>query len=183
MKIRFLILNILIVLMFISCEKEVYDNTVKGFSKLESDLVRKFGKNSYFTDFIINVDEQQKLEINLLVTNNPYNYQMDGWHYKEGSWTKVTKVYLELRNGDMKNYLYSINNEVNIVKLGFLVDTAFDYVLKNNFHDPKLRTIQIISPNKGRKSKRGYIIEFFLNNKKIKYYYNLNGDLIKEETL
>ncbi|TCI93139.1 hypothetical protein [Tenacibaculum sp. M341] len=181
MKIRFLILAILVCIALTSCEKEVYDNTINGFSQLESDLISKFGKKSYFTDFIINVNEQEKLEVNLLVTDNPYNYKMFGWNYKNGKWKKVTEVDLELENGDIKDYLYSIQDQVNIVKIGFLVEKTLSTIFNGDIGDLKLKRIEIISPNKGKKTKLGYIIECVSGEKKICDYYNLQGHLVKQE--
>ncbi len=183
MKIFFFSFYIFISFLFLSCEDSTYESSIEGFSKLESDLLIKFGKDSYFTDFIIKIDENEKLEVNLLVTDNPYSYKMSGWNYKNGVWNKITEVVLELRRGNIKNYLYSLQNEVNILKMGFLVEESLNYAFENNNKNIELNSIEILSPNKGGVSKRGYVVLLSSKSTKIKYHYNLEGYLIKEEVL
>ncbi len=183
MRIFLLPFYILIVVTFLSCEDSIYKSSIEGFSKLESDLLIKFGRDSYFTDVKINIDKNKKLEVSLLVTKNPYSYKMNGWSYKNGVWNKRTEVHLELRKGNIKNYLYSLQENVNIVKMGFLVEESLHYVLENDSIDIELKGIEVVSPNRGKRSKSGYVVYFSTKNTEIKHYYNLDGELVKEEIL
>ncbi len=183
MRVFFFSFFILFSFLFLSCEDNTYESSIEGFSKLESDLLIKFGKDSYFTDFIVKIDENEKLEVNLLVTDNPYSYKMSGWNYKNGEWNKITEVILELGKGDIKNYLYSLQDEINILKMGFLVEESLSYTFENNSKDIELNSIEILSPNKGGVSKRGYVVLLSSKNTKIKHHYNLEGALVKEEVL
>ncbi len=166
-----------------SCSTSVYDISVDGFNQLEQDLLKKFGHSSYFTDLTIRQDNEKQIEISLLVTSNPYTYKMEGWNYKNRDWQKVTEVDLELVKGDIINYLYTIDQEVSVIKMGYLIDLCIQKAKKNGERNIRFNRIDIISPNDGNKSKMGYSIYLTVDENKINYLYTLEGDLIRDPKL
>lgn len=165
---------------FSACEPDGYQNSIVGFQEIEKDLIEKFGIKSYYTDLSIVQNEHNKLEIKLLVTSNPHSYAMDGWNYKDGDWQKVSEVGLELDKGNIENYLYDLNKEVNIIKVGYLVSICIERAKEKGLKNPILDKIVITSPDDGNKSKMKYAIYLISDTKKINYLYSLEGDLIDQ---
>lgn len=168
---------------FSSCTKDIYDNSIQGFRQVETDLLEKFGQGSYFTDITIVQNKKQQLEINLLVTSNPYTYKMEGWNYKNGNWKKITEIDLELVKGNVIDYLYSINKEVNLIKIGHLVSLSTQRTKEKGHANVLLDRIIVLSPNDGNKSKMGYKIRLSSSSNTFDYIYNLQGDLLTVDIL
>ena len=183
MRIQYLLFFIGCLMLSISCKRDTYDNSIDGFSQLESDLIQRFGEGSYFTDITILQNNEEELEVDLLVTQNPYSYTMEGWNYKNGDWQKITEVDLELVRGDIVNYLYTINQEVSIVKMKFLIESCIKKAKEKGYTDIAFNKVIILSPNDGDKLKMGYYIQIIADNKKINYVYTLAGDLVKDNVL
>ncbi len=166
-----------------SCTKQEYNTSIQGFRQLEKDLKEKFGENAHYTDLTILQNTNKGLDINLLVTENPYSYKMDGWNYKNGDWQKITEVYLELNQGDITNYLYTLKQEVNIMKIAYIANLSIQRTEEKGLVNVSLNQIEVLSPNNGDKSKMGYMISLISKDKAVKYHYNLKGDLIEENVL
>ncbi|WP_344924475.1 hypothetical protein [Aquimarina addita] len=182
-QLKFIFIYLCIVVIITSCEKDSYRNSISGFQEIEKDLLEKFGEKSYYTDVTILQHPEYGMEINLLVTDNPYSFAMEGWNYKNGDWQMVSEVQLELGKGNIENYMYNLHSEVNIVKLGFLVNLCIERTKEDGFKNPIPTKISITSPNKGDKSRMNYVIRLEANNKKISYIYSLEGDLIDKYVL
>jgi len=184
MRIKYLLVYIVCCIgIFNSCTRDAHNISIDGFCELESDLIQKFGQKSYFTDLTIIQNDEQQMEVNLLVTNNPYTYKMEGWNYKNGDWEKITEVDLELLKGDIKNYLYTIEKEVNIIKIGYLIELCIQRTKEKGYQNVTFSKVDIVSPDDGNKLKMGYTIFLTADNDKINYLYSLEGDLIHNNVL
>ena len=166
-----------------SCNNNVYPSSIQGFETLEADIVHKFGNESYFTDFVITQNQEQELEVSFLQTYAPNSFEMVGWAVVNGTWEKVSEVSLELGGGDIKDYMYSMTNEVNIIKMGYLANLSIERAKDKGLKNISLDQVSVISPDDGDKSKMGYVIKLSSPTQNIQFLYNLKGDLIKKEIL
>ncbi len=182
MKLKFGVLFLLCIFTLQSCKQDNYIISVTDFNKIETDLTKKFGLNSYYTDLSIVFNKNIGYIINVVVTDKPESLQMKGWIKKGENWKHISEVSLELKKGKIEDYMFTLNKEVSMDMIENLVNVSIREIREEKVDEtPILGSVSITSPNDGDKSKMGYTIEIKTEiGEKFDFFYNLNGDLIKQ---
>lgn len=161
-----------------SCSNEDFTPNVNGFHKIEQDLKNEFGVNSYYTDFSVELNSEKEHVINVTVTKDPSSLQMKGFHNSNGDWEQISEVNLELKKGEIEDYMFTLNETLSITKMGTLVEKS----IKRLTQMKQLKNIifykaSVEAPSNGEKSEMLYHIQ--LKSKEDVYYnfrYDMKGD-------
>lgn len=169
-----LTLFILLTTVCFSCNKTTYINNDNVFLNLENDLKKKFGAESYYTDIIINLSNEKITNIDLIQTSNPESLKMEGWNYENKEWNMVSEVSLKLSKGQIRDYMFDLNNDVSLEKINQLKQNI---PVKEEFY---ISNIEILAPENGDKNSLIYNlkIQTIASKQEFAFKFNIQGDLI-----
>ena len=152
-----------------------------SFETLNDILSDKFGTDAYYKNVAITPVPKYGDIVNITVTSDPSSMQLEEWTYLKGSWEKKTIVTIEMEGeGSMKDFLYQLDNEVSISKLGELVELSKVSLTKEkNIENPALMTAMMNCPDYGGKENLEYQISITPEHggTSFNYHYDLNGEL------
>lgn len=168
---------VLTTLMLFSCGKTTYENNINGFVEIENDLKKKFGNNAFYTDITIELNGKNVTQIEVTQTQDPDLLKMQGWKHQKNTWKQFSEVNLELKTGEIKDYMFQLGNEINLTKVNQIKENI---PLKEPFY---LSKVKIISPNNGDTSKLQYQVQVRkkATDKKLKFNFDKDGYLIYQD--
>jgi len=179
MKLKIFTLFFICVTVLFSCKKKKEINLTDGYKNVQKKIIEKFGVDAHYTDISINKNKESEITIDLLITNNPGSYKMEGWSYSRDGWNQVSKVNLELSQGNIDNYMFQFNEEVSIIAAGRLIKLSIRKLKDKQAIKTTLKELKIISPHDGDKSKMKYEIKLESETNQIfSFSYDLSGKLM-----
>ncbi|WP_418510555.1 hypothetical protein [Corallibacter sp.] len=172
-------------LLFYSCRDNLSQQptTAKGFSVLEQHLKSKFGEDAYYTNLSVVHNSTIGNSLNVIVAENPESLKMEEWNMVKNDWQQNSDIAIEVPQGTKAtDYMYQLNNNINLTKLGGLVETSKLKLKKSkNLKNPKLSIASIKFPKNGDISKAEYLVtlEPEHGGTTFSFFYTLDGNLIK----
>jgi hypothetical protein len=143
-------------------------------------LKSKFGNDAFYTKLSIMYAEQVGTIISTTVTKDPSSLKMGDWSYSNNSWSQTADITLELSGGKAEDFMFNLNKEVNLSKLGELVENSIKKLKDEKDIDAAVLSIASISvPDDGNKSKMNYFIQLKPKNggTTFSFTYSLDGKL------
>lgn len=175
------LLAVLVTIFITSCGSDLSFDA-KGFEGVEENLKSKFGNDAFYTQLSIMYVEQVGTIITTTVTKDPSSLKMENWNFSNSSWSQTADVTLELSGGKAEDFMFNLNNEVDLSKLGELVESSIKKLKDEKDIDAAVLSIASISaPDDGNKSKTNYFIQLKPKNggTTFSFIYNLDGKLEK----
>ncbi|WP_249560305.1 hypothetical protein [Cellulophaga sp. 20_2_10] len=173
------ILPILLLFIFFSCKEKVYKANADGFIQIDEVLKKKFGKDALYTDIILQNYQEKGIQVDATVTNTPESLRMEGWSFKDNAWAQLSEISLKLEKGEIENYMFSLQKEIDISSIDGLVKRAIKTGNQNTSKKELiLHKIVISSPLDGNKSGLEYHIQLKskIDSTTYNYYYLANGE-------
>lgn len=154
-----------------------------GFGALEKKVKSKFGDKAFFTDLkIIHIDGIGNL-VSTIVTEDPESLKMEEWNLSQNKWKQTSEITLEVPEGTKAaDYMYQLGDEINLSKLGELVETSKEHLEKEKgLKKPAFENAFVKFPKNGDMSKAEYAVSLKPENggTTFSFYYKLNGELIE----
>jgi len=181
--IQYIFMTLSIFFMF-SCTNEDFTPDEKGFKKIEQDLKNKFGEDSFYTDLSIKYNHEEGNVIDVTVTKYPSSLKMKGFSNVAGDWEQISEVELELKKGEIEDYMFRLGREVSVTKIGNLVEKSMQYLTKDTqLQDITLSMASVASPVNGKKDEMLYHIELksLVDNTYYNFKYDMNGEFCSLE--
>lgn len=173
----YLLLSSLVLIMF-SC-KSGFEHNKAGFEKMNEELIHKFGADVYYTDLelVRNIGSDEAVLVT--ETSNPTSLKQEQWlRYSGGEWEKQADVSFTAEGADPKLFMFQLNKEVSLSKMGDLLQTSKDQLLKEkNIKEPALIAASIKSNNKMNSKETGIFYYLTLQDPASKMGYNFVYDL------
>ncbi len=182
MKIMKKLLLVVLITIFISSCNSKLSFDAKGFEGVEENLKSKFGDNAFYTELSITYVEQVGTIITTTVTKDPSSLKMESWNFSNSSWSQTADVTLELSGGKAQDFMFNLNEEVDLSKLGELVESSIKKLKEEkDISAVVLNITSIMAPDDGDKSKMNYFIQLKPENggTDFTFVYNLDGTLEK----
>ncbi|WP_160112062.1 hypothetical protein [Aquimarina sp. AU58] len=176
-----LLLVVLITIFISSCNSKLSFDA-KGFEGVEENLKGKFGDDAFYTELSITYVKQVGTIITTTVTKDPSSLKMESWNFSNSSWSQTADVTLELSGGKAQDFMFNLNEEVDLSKLGELVESSIKKLKEEKDIDAAVLNIaSIMAPNDGDKLKMNYFIQLKPENggTDFTFVYNLDGTLEK----
>ncbi|WP_299125916.1 hypothetical protein [uncultured Winogradskyella sp.] len=180
-----LLFVLLVIFKLVSCSGTTNNQpaTADGFSAIENELKNKFGDDAYYTDLSITYDKSIGNIIGVTVTEEPESLKMGQWNLSQDTWTQNSDITIEVPKGTKAaDYMFQLGKTISLSKLGGLVEQSVQKLKdEKDLKNPTLRTAALNYPDNGDISKAEYIINLKPENggTTFRFYYTLNGDLIK----
>lgn len=180
-KIKKLLLVVLITTLIASCNSKLSFDA-KGFEGVEENLKNKFGDDAFYTELSITYVKQVGTIITTTVTKDPSSLKMGSWNFSNSSWSQTADVTLELSGGKAQDFMFNLNEEVDLSKLGELIESSIKKLKEEKDISAAVLSIaSIMAPDDGDKSKMNYFIQLKPENggTDFTFVYNLDGTLEK----
>ncbi len=180
-KIEKLVFVVLVAIFISSCGNNLSFDA-EGFEGVEENLNSKFGNDAFYTELSIAYNKHAGAIISVTVTKNPSTLKMESWNFINSAWSQTADITLELSSGKAEDFMFNLNEEVDLGKLGELVEKSIKKLKdEKNIDDAVLSITSIMAPNDGDKSKMNYFIILKPKNGGTDFYftYNLDGTLEK----
>lgn len=161
-----------------SCNTESITPDEKGFTQIEKDLKNKFGENAFYTDFSLESKLSEGNVINVTVTKDPSSLKMKGYENIKGDWEQTSEVSLELEKGAIENYMFTLNNDVSIAKMGSLIEISSEKLKKEKgVADVSLVIASVEASVNGQKDEMTYCIKLKSeDNNHYSFSYDIDGE-------
>ncbi len=167
-----------VVLLSFACKSGLEHNKA-GFEKMSSELIGKFGADAYYTDLemVANIGSEEGVMVT--ETKDPASLKQEQWlRYGGGEWEKQADVSFTAEGGDPKLFMFQLNKEVSLSKMGDLLQTSKDQLLKEkNVTDPAVIQASVKSYNKMNSKETGIFYYITLRDKSSQKDYNFVYDL------
>ncbi|SDD85293.1 hypothetical protein [Riemerella columbipharyngis] len=154
----------------------------ESFKELKEELIKKFGKDAYYTSFTIANDKNATI-VSVTETDNPSSLKMAEWMKLNGVWKQNADVTLEVSEGSKaEDFMFQLDKTMNMELLGKLVDEAKQKVIsEKNIKEVNVKMVSFSAPDDGDFSHAQYyiIIEPKQGGTDFKFSYNLDGTLAK----
>lgn len=174
---RFLLLLPVILITF-SC-KSSFEYNKAGFEKMSGELIGKFGAEAYYTDLELIHNTGSDEAVMVTETNNPSSMKQEQWlRYSGGEWEKQADVSFTAEGANPKLFMFQLNKDASLSKMGDLLQTSKDELLKEkNIKEPVLTAASIRSNNKMNSKETGIFYYFTLHDPSAQKDYNFVYDL------
>jgi hypothetical protein len=177
---------LLVIFKIVSCSGSTNNQpaTVEGFKAIESELKDKFGQYAYYTDLTITRNESIGNIISITVTQAPESLKMGQWNLTQNTWKQNSDITIEVPEGTQAaDYMFQLGEVISLSKLGGLVEQSIQKLKdEKDLKNPTLSMASLNFPDNGDINKAEYLINIKPENDDttFRFYYKLNGDLIKK---
>ncbi|MEN7551296.1 hypothetical protein AAG747_25485 [Rapidithrix thailandica] len=152
--------------------------TKEGLKEFEEELISKFGKDAYFTDFGISHSQHGSVA-NVTVTSDPSSLKMGSWIYHKGLWEQTSDITLEIPDGaKAEDFMYT-HKELDFDQINELVEKSKTKVKEEKDMDVVVYTIYLSAPDDADFSRMRYSLDLRPENggTSFSFYYNMDGSL------
>jgi hypothetical protein len=164
-----------------SC-KSGFEHNKAGMEQLNAELKKEFGSEAWYTsielvnnggsDDVITVDE----------TKDPNSLKQEQWSQFHGFWEKKADITLSIQGAEPKSFMFQLDKEVSLAKLGELMETSAKQLKsEKNIDDAELVLAQIKASTKMNNKQDGLYYSLSLQSKKsgksYNFVYSIDGKL------
>lgn len=168
-------------LLLYSC-KSGFEHNKAGMEKLNAELKKEFGAEAWYTsielvnsggsDDIVTVDQ----------TKDPNSLKQEQWSQFHGFWEKKADITLSIQGAEPKSFMFQLDKEVSLAKLGELMEQSRKRLLdEKKVDDSQVVLAQIKASSKMNSKQEGLYYSISLQSKKgnksYNFVYNIDGNL------
>jgi hypothetical protein len=170
------------ILLTASC-KSGFEHSKAGMERLSEGLVAKFGAATYYTDIEFLSKPGSDDIVMVTETNEPASMKQEQWlQYSGGEWEKQADVHFTADGADPKAFMFQLNKEVSLSKMGDLLEAAKAQLLKDKQVKAPVFVSAVVKSNNKMNSKEGGIFYYIILNDNIgkrdyQFVYDLQGNL------
>ncbi len=182
-----LLFVLLVMIQVSSCGSSTQNQpaTSEGFKNIENELMTKFGRAAYYTDFTIAYNKSLGNIVSVTVTENPESLKMGQWNLTQDLWQQNSDITIDVPEGTQAaDYMFQLDGLVSLSKLGALVEQSSQKLKdEKQLENPILSIAGLNFPDTGDVSKAEYMINLQPEHggTTFSFFYTLNGDLIKTD--
>lgn len=166
--------------------KSGFEYNKTGFLKLNDELKKEFGKDTWYTDLQIVSNRGSDDAVLITETKDPASMKQEQWAQYHGTWEKQADVSFTSAREDPSAFMFQLDKEVSLSTLADLLEKS-KIELKDKQHiDSTLFVMAAIkSDNRMNTKKQG--IHYFItlrsaaDQKDYAFKYDLNGKAMETE--
>lgn len=149
--------------------------------QLNKELKEEFGEDTWYTSIRL-ADDGGDGQVIADLTKDPNTLQQERWVQSTGFWNKDANITLSVQGADPRSFMFRLDKEVSLPRLGNLIDQSRAYLRKErNVGDGMATLAQVESSNQMNTRAQGIHYNVVLHSKSTgkSYYftYKLNGSL------
>lgn len=176
-----LILALLICVCICSC-KSGFEYNRAGMEKLNGELKNEFGAETWYTSIVLENSGGSDDIVTIDETKDPNSRKQEQWSQFHGFWEKKADITLSIQGAEPKSFMFQLDKEVSLGKLGDLMEQSRKQVLAEQKIDDGLVTLaEIRASNKMNTKQDGMYYSIVVSSKKagksFNFVYDLNGKL------
>lgn len=170
-------------ILLFSC-KSGFEHSQAGMEQLNKELKEEFGAEAWYTsielenngggssDDIVTVDQ----------TSDPNSLKQEQWTQFHGFWEKKANITLSIKGAAPKSFMFQLDKEVSLPKLGALMEQARKTLeQENKITDAKVVVAQIKASNQMNTKEDGIYYSLSLKSKaagkSFLFVYDISGML------
>lgn len=168
------------VLLFTSCTKK-FSQDANGYVEIQKEIMAKFGNDAYFTNISVTYDKNVGDVIFVTVTDDPESMKMESWNYMKRKWEKVSDIVLELEEGNIRDFMYQLKDEYDLVRVGELVELSLLKIQEEEqIKDAVAKTVTLNAPDDTTSDETQIFIDIEPRSggTSFTFFYDLDGALI-----
>lgn len=154
----------------------------ESFSKLNTELTDKFGKDAYYTDFGVTNSDNGNI-VTVTQTDKPSSLKMAQWSNVNGDWKQSAEVSLEVSPGaKAEDFMFQLGKTVKMDLLGKLVEQSKQKVIsEKKINEVTVESVIIKAPNDGDFNSMRYFITIKpkQGGTSFNFWYKMDGTLDK----
>ncbi len=174
------IVTLFIAAVFCTACNQNYTNSKESFTKIEKELKEKFGDNAYYSNISVSNGGSVGDILSVTVTKDPASLKMEEWNKTQGNWKQTSNVTVELGSGKPEDFMFNLNKDISISKMGELIETAKKKLAnEKKITDAVVKIASVSAPQNHDKSALQYLIMLEPKNggTAFSFFYDLGGNL------
>lgn len=165
---------------FASC-KSAFEHNKAGMEKLSAELIEEFGAEAWYTSIELENAGSSDDLVSVQQTNDPNSLKQEQWVQAHGFWNKAANVTLTIQGAEPKSFMFQLNKDMSLSKLGELIETSTKSLQEKDVKDTELTLASMKASNQMNTKQEGFYYSVILRNKadgkSFRFIYDINGKL------
>lgn len=155
-----------------------------GMEKLGTELISKYGAETYYTDIQITLDNESGVAVLVTETQNPNSLTQEQWlRYGGGEWEKQADVKFTAEGAEPRSFMFQLNKEASLSMMGDLLEKSRQQLkTEKQVSDPKFVSASVNSKHQMNSKETGIFYYLTLmdaaSQKVYNFVYDLKGNAV-----